>query len=186
MWHRFLAVTEEGPVTVDVDSDAGNSSFRPALSAPGYRLDDAGMLSPKVIDEVEMSSADDTIRQTSSVREGKQPSEQKHRQESISPTQRKIDALRADLLKLEQEDKKQRLCRSACYRSRQSGHNARDCSHTSLVVQTRRSGRNRGAREAAAQARTAVRSNKASSNDSSSGEEDKDTDKLYTPAFIFN
>ncbi|KAF2633122.1 hypothetical protein BU25DRAFT_445050 [Macroventuria anomochaeta] len=170
VWHRFLAVTEEDPITVDVDSDVGNSSSKPALSAPGYHPDDAGMLSPEVIDEVEVSSADDTIRQTSSVKEGKQRSKRKHRQESISPTQRKIDALRADLLKLEQEYKKRRLCKSACYRSKQSGRNIRDCSHTSLVVQARRSGRNRGAREAAEQARRAVRSNKAASNDSSSSE----------------
>jgi hypothetical protein len=78
MWHQFLAGTEGDPITVDVDSDIGHLSSKPALGAPGYCLDDTEILSLKVNDEVEVSSADDAIRQTSSVKESKQRRKRKH------------------------------------------------------------------------------------------------------------
>jgi hypothetical protein len=61
VWHQFLAITEEDPITVDVDSDVGHLLSKSALSAPGYCLDDTEILSPEVIDKVEVSSIDNAI-----------------------------------------------------------------------------------------------------------------------------
>jgi hypothetical protein len=61
VWHQFLAITEEDPITVDVDSDVGHLLSKSALSAPDYCPDDTEILSPEVIDKVEVSSIDNAI-----------------------------------------------------------------------------------------------------------------------------
>lgn len=71
VWHQFLTVTKEDLITIDIDSNIGHFSFKPTLSAPGYCLDNTEVLSPEVINKVEVSSADNAIRQTLPVKGGK-------------------------------------------------------------------------------------------------------------------
>ena len=114
IWHQFLAVTEEDRVAVDVDFDAGQPSHNHTLSAPGYHPDDTGVLLPGAIGEMDVSSADDLVCRTSSVKVSKRPRKRKFsKEESTSPIQGKINAFRADLSKLERECKKQRPPRNS-------------------------------------------------------------------------
>jgi hypothetical protein len=55
--HQFLAITEGDPITGDV----GHLLSKSALSAPDYCPDDTEILSPEVIDKVEVSSIDNAI-----------------------------------------------------------------------------------------------------------------------------
>jgi hypothetical protein len=124
VWHQFLGITEEGPIVVDIGSDVNQPSSEATLCAPS--------VPPHQVDglftRTNVSSEDDTVLQddTSVVRENEQSRKWKHSEEgSMSPIQRKINTLRADLAKLEQEHKMQKPCKAASRGSLTQG-NSRD------------------------------------------------------------
>ena len=112
VWHQFLGITEEGPIVVDSGSDVNQPSSGATLCAPS--------VPPRQVDglfaRTNVASEDDTVLQddASVVREKEQPRKRKRSEEgSMSPTQRKINTLRADLAKLEQEHAMQKICKAA-------------------------------------------------------------------------
>jgi hypothetical protein len=117
VWHQFLGVDRES-------KDQAILSFSANRSLPEAPVEQSMSLPPKDdalstnrIAQTREVPEESTVLQIEASAAGENERSRKRRRdsdESISPTQQKINALRADLAALEHEHKMQKLCKAAC------------------------------------------------------------------------
>jgi hypothetical protein len=122
VWHRFLTISEEHSTTAGTKIDRPSPEGLPRAPSPLLHKTDALLIKRGL--PADVSSQDDTVLpgDISVHREIEELWERKHgREGSTSPTQKKIDALRADLVHMEHEYRMQKLCKAASQRMMPQG-----------------------------------------------------------------
>jgi hypothetical protein len=125
VWHQFLDIARESTFRANLGSDA-------SWTSPEALMQPSGFLPPKsdasLTDRTAQTrevSQEDAVPQAEilAVCENEQSRKRKRdADESMSPVQRKINALRADLAALEHEHKMQKLCKTACEEALTNGN----------------------------------------------------------------
>jgi hypothetical protein len=115
-WHQFLAIDKEETIQTEVSSDVSKLLLGTALDAPSSLPHCSTSLLNEKSTHTNVPSLEGVMSQldTSVIGENKQSRKRKRSLErSISPIQRQINNLRADLAKLEHEQEMQKICKAA-------------------------------------------------------------------------
>ena len=114
VWHQFVAITDEDLHIIDVDSDMDRPFCGSVSQVPGYCPDPSNTRSTKAVSEVDLSDSDqdlswESVDESVATLASFQPRKRKYTKDiSLSPTLKKIELMRQELVKLEREYKRRR------------------------------------------------------------------------------
>lgn len=117
VWHQFLGVDRESKYQAILSFSANRSLPEAPVEQSMFLPPKDDALSTNRIAQTREVPEESTVLQIEASAAGENERSRKRRRdsdESISPTQQKINALRADLAALEHEHKMQKLCKAAC------------------------------------------------------------------------
>jgi len=117
LWHQFLDLAKEHRFRANLGSNTSRTSPEALMQPPGFLPPKSDLwLSDRIAQTREVFQKGAVPQaEISAACENEQSRKRKHNADkSMSPVQRKINALRADLAALEHEHKMQKLCKTAC------------------------------------------------------------------------
>jgi hypothetical protein len=117
VWHQFLDVDRESTDQAILSFSANRSLLEAPVEQSMFLPPNDNALSTNRIAQTRELPQESTVLQIEASAAGENERSRKRSRdsdESMSPTQQKINALRADLAALEHEHKMQKLCKAAC------------------------------------------------------------------------